>query len=386
MENIASFNLTCIVVSNLLGILLLLVLLSGNFWRFRDSTAENKALKCAMLFTFINCLMDPLTYAFDGASGTFLRIFLYAGNSWIYFGQIAAAVSWVVFFCYHLNGGVPKFQRGLLIFAQSVAGILLLINLFHPIVFEMTEANVYERRALFFVYAVGNYSLFTDTIILYVKARIRGGNLKFFPLWVYIIPLTAGGTIQSLVYGVSVNSACLAVALAGVLASLQNERIYRDSLTGLYNRAYLDSILKKVVRKRLNMTGIMLDLNGFKAINDTQGHSVGDQALISAAEIFRRGVEDLGIVIRYAGDEFIIMINSQDDIDISTCMSNIRDGFQEFNKNSGASYKLSVSMGFCKLDLDTISVDEFLNEIDSRMYEDKKAYYAKNTQVDRRRS
>ncbi|SHK86105.1 diguanylate cyclase (GGDEF) domain-containing protein [Fibrobacter sp. UWEL] len=141
-----------------------------------------------------------------------------------------------------------------------------------------------------------------------------------------------------------------------------------------------------MVRKRLNMTGIMLDLNGFKAINDTQGHSVGDQALISAAEIFRRGVEDLGIVIRYAGDEFIIMINSQDDIDISTCMSNIRDGFQEFNKNSGASYKLSVSMGFCKLNLDAISVDEFLNEIDSRMYEDKKAYYAKNTQVDRRRS
>lgn len=386
MINNPSFDLMAINVSNMLGVLLLGVLFVGNIWRFREHTSENISLMLLMFFAFTNCLVDPMVYAVDGKPGALNRVLIYAGNSWLFFAQISAAIAWVYFFCIHLNGAVSRKQHLFLISTHVVLFLLLLVNLFVPIVFEVSDANMYIRKPLFFLFAVANYLILLDSIVVYFRTRIRGGSLKFFPLLVFVIPVVIGGIVQSMFYGVSVTSVCLAISVAGILASLQNELIYRDALTGLYNRTYLDYLLKLYSKKSNKaVTGIMLDLNAFKAINDTYGHSVGDKALVTAAKILRNIVDDLGVVIRYAGDEFIVLINSQEDRDIASCMSEIRRTFQEYNRVSGEPYKLAVSMGSCKLDFEKFNVDEFINEIDRRMYEDKKVFYAENTQYDRRR-
>ena len=178
----------------------------------------------------------------------------------------------------------------------------------------------------------------------------------------------------------------IAVSIAGVLASLQNEMIYHDQLTGLFNRYYLHYLLKKYVdRPKLNITGFMIDLNGFKHINDELGHAVGDDALYMSARILKSAVNNEGSVVRYAGDEFVILLNTQDDAVIEKCIAKIRDGFDKFNKNESKPYKLFVSIGFHKFDMKTESVDTFINIIDARMYEDKKAFYASHAGMDRRK-
>lgn len=387
MENVSpSFDLSLVGMSNLLGVLLLVVLFLGNMWRFKDRSPENVSLILMMVLSFTCCIVDPLVYAVDGKPGLLCRIIVFAGNSWLFIAQITTAVVWVYFTGLHLGGSLSKNQKTLLavVFWGSMA--LLALNVFVPLVFEVGPNNVYCRKTFFFVLAGLNYVLLLDSIWIYLNSRSRGGSLVFFPLWLFALPVFIGGIVQSLFYGFSLNAVCQAIAVAGVLGCLQNEMIYRDSLTGLYNRRYLDKRLKYYLgRRKKGMFGIMLDLNSFKAINDKNGHAVGDRALNNAARIFRTVVGDMGVVIRYAGDEFIILLNTVDERIVSCRMLEIRQALEKYNEVSGEPYKLAVSMGSYKLEVSSSCFEEFINEIDKRMYEDKRDFYRNNEGVDRRK-
>lgn len=90
------------------------------------------------------------------------------------------------------------------------------------------------------------------------------------------------------------------------------EQSRRDSLTGLYNRAYLDEVMvKEFELARTNtwpMTVIFVDLDHFKRINDTYGHQVGDDVLKAASLMLQENTRDGDIVARYGGEEFIIIL------------------------------------------------------------------------------
>ena len=98
----------------------------------------------------------------------------------------------------------------------------------------------------------------------------------------------------------------------------------------------------------------------------------------------RRSVGDEGTVIRYAGDEFIILINTHDDSVIESMVDRIRGNFCKFNECGGKDYHLSVSLGFDKMDCSIHSINDFMNEIDKHMYEDKSNFYIQNPHLERR--
>ncbi len=86
----------------------------------------------------------------------------------------------------------------------------------------------------------------------------------------------------------------------------------QDQLTGLYNRHYLDMSLPQLeaASKRRNSTlGVLIcDMDHFKAINDTYGHAAGDLVLVELADIFRASVRSSDLIIRYGGEEFLILL------------------------------------------------------------------------------
>jgi len=85
-----------------------------------------------------------------------------------------------------------------------------------------------------------------------------------------------------------------------------------DALTGLFNRRYfetrLEQELQRQVRQPDDLSLLMLDLDNFKELNDTQGHLVGDLALREVAEILRRAVRIFDVCARYGGEEFVILM------------------------------------------------------------------------------
>ena len=380
------FNLESIYVANVIGIVLIGVLIVCNLWRFQSKSRANRNLLMMMFLSLISCISDPISYTMKGLPGLFPKVVVYATSTYLFAANMLAVYFWVRFLSFHLNGGMPRRSRIALNTVVFFGLILLLINLFVPIVFYIDENNLYSRTYFYFVYLLIDYLLVINSLVTYFKSKAKGGFLKFFPIWVYIVPIFIGGLLQSLFYGISVIPTSIAVSIAGVLASLQNEMIYQDQLTGLFNRSYMNYLLKKYIKRpKLSITGIMIDLNGFKHINDEFGHAVGDEALLVSARILKSAVNNAGSVIRYAGDEFIILLNTQDDGAIGLCIAKIRELFDKFNRTESKPYVLSVSIGSHKLDMKTESVDTFINIVDARMYEDKKAFYASHAGMDRRK-
>ena len=85
-----------------------------------------------------------------------------------------------------------------------------------------------------------------------------------------------------------------------------------DALTGLANRAQFDARLDQLVAKppREGFAVMCIDLDKFKAVNDTYGHNAGDAVLVAAASRFAERVGDKGLVARTGGDEFVALVTS----------------------------------------------------------------------------
>jgi len=94
------------------------------------------------------------------------------------------------------------------------------------------------------------------------------------------------------------------------------EHAWRDPLTGAYNRNVLQNMLKLVVAKAedsaQSMGLLFIDLDGFKAINDKWGHRAGDEALISLVRLVTRSILSTDVVVRYGGDEFLVLLAEVD--------------------------------------------------------------------------
>ncbi len=99
-------------------------------------------------------------------------------------------------------------------------------------------------------------------------------------------------------------------------APLENARLYHraitDGLTGLYGRSYLDNLIidKTLNPKTAKLSALMLDIDLFKKCNDTYGHQFGDRVLKQVAEIAKRVSAPLGTACRYGGEEFVIIVDS----------------------------------------------------------------------------
>jgi diguanylate cyclase (GGDEF)-like protein len=89
--------------------------------------------------------------------------------------------------------------------------------------------------------------------------------------------------------------------------------LYTDELTQIFNRRYLKEVvpgyLTQAGKENFNVAFYMLDMDNFKSINDNYGHRMGDRALKHFSNVISEEIQDKGIAIRYAGDEFILLIS-----------------------------------------------------------------------------
>jgi diguanylate cyclase (GGDEF)-like protein len=282
----------------------------------------------------------------------------------------------------HINGAVSKFQRIFMLIVCALITVLMAVNFFNPIIFDINERNVYTRGPLFMAKNLLEVILMADGVVIYLISRYKSGGVKFFPVLQFVCPIFICVCLQMFYYGISTIWVGIAVGYTSLMLALQNENIFIDKLTGLYNRYYLDKISGELKRKR-KIAMMMLDMNDFKRINDTFGHAQGDDALVSLAEVLQKSVGPDGTVVRYAGDEFVIVMDGHDEASALAYKDLIKKNLDEFNKTHNKKYKLSASIGVGIFDLEKKSIDRILKRIDKLMYDDKKTYYAHHN---RRRS
>lgn len=362
--------------TNLLGMLLMITLLLTKGWKIPASRHESRILLIMILATIAGCLLDPLAWLMDGHPGAFARFMVYASNTLLYSLNIVIGPGFITLIARHIREKLPRGHRLMIIVLSAVELALLIINFFVPVVFSVDAENFYHRQGFFWSYIAVELGLLLYGLALYIHARLSGRLLRFFPTWLFFVPLVVGVSVQCFVYGVSLIWPSVGVSFCALVICLQNESIFLDKLTGVFNRYYLDDIhemLKK--RRRGSFAALMLDMNGFKAINDRYSHAEGDAALVAVARILTGIVKNSGMVIRFAGDEFVILLEHPEEGCVEETRLRILSEIDRYNSTSGKPYKLSAAVGGSVFDAERDDISDFLSIIDHNMYEDKKDYY-----------
>lgn len=129
-----------------------------------------------------------------------------------------------------------------------------------------------------------------------------------------------------------------------------------DELTGLYNRRYFDRhlalMLEKAREQERDMALMLIDMDFFKAVNDTHGHDSGDAVLREFALRLRRSIRGVDLACRFGGEEFVVLMPDTDYRQAQNVAERVRTAVAERNFDMGASRALSV----------TVSVGVALNE------------------------
>lgn len=120
-----------------------------------------------------------------------------------------------------------------------------------------------------------------------------------------------------------------------------------DSLTGIYNRNGGEKLIAKLMRKEHNFALALIDLNGFKAVNDIFGHDAGDEVLIFVAEQLKGQIRKNDVAIRWGGDEFVLLIQAEDEAAVKKVIGKVNEGIRQpfyFNNETTATM-ISMSVG-----------------------------------------
>lgn len=159
-------------------------------------------------------------------------------------------------------------------------------------------------------------------------------------------------------------------------AALQ-ETTLRDPMTDLYNRRFLetysDTLVASTLRRATRVGIMMCDMDFFKEVNDTYGHETGDIVLIKTAEVLKSCVRASDLVIRYGGEEFLILlIDIKDRADIAELAERIRSTMEDTSiKHPDGSLKKTISIGFSEFPGDTEAFWESIKFADIALYRAK---------------
>lgn len=156
------------------------------------------------------------------------------------------------------------------------------------------------------------------------------------------------------------------------------EQINIDPLTGLHNRRYIDDLSKKLFhiakRTKKDLSVMMLDIDNFKNINDTYGHTVGDEVLKVIAKIIKKNIRESDLSARFGSDEIIFLLPYTPIkyalILANKILSEIQKTYIELNQ--AKKLMVTVSVGISEIKSDDDQIENAIKRADDCLYQAKK--------------
>jgi diguanylate cyclase (GGDEF)-like protein len=346
----------------------------------------------------------------------FYVLYILMGTAWLF---------WVQGWARALLGGHPGLDQSLLwLFAGLMqacgslfAASFLKLRGHRPLLFAVLSAAAGIAAATAAAGALGLYRLaFVVTnwlgaalCLFLVFAAILRLAQGFSPARYFLIGwslLAAGGilfvlmnlqvlsvsflTANSTALGMTAESILLSMALADRVRSLEREKLrlersqerlressLEDALTGLYNRRFLSEKFATMVAKAKaedrRLSVLLLDIDGFKGINDNWGHAFGDEILAALGRVIRSSIRDGDSPCRYGGEEFLVIMPDIA-LDDAVCVAErVRERFSAdaLRTRSGECVRATVSLGVTELSSGD-SPQGLFDRADKAMYEAKR--------------
>jgi len=338
---------------------------------------QYQIFKFLILSTMFAAAMEAASWVFDGQSGQVARAMVITANSLLLACNVLPLMAWILYLNYQIYKDMGRVKKIFKIFA-----VFLPVNAFFALtapingMYFYVDAGNFYHRGDWSLIAIAAYSAFFIYSIVIVLVNWKHMDKRDrMPLLLFSFPPLIGFLVQIQFYGSSFAWAGVSLSILMAYITIQNQTISTDYLTGLYNRRHLDGYLGNRIRN-LSMdqkfAGIMIDIDDFKRINDKYGHIVGDRAIEAVASILRRFFHYDDFISRYAGDEFVILINIKDQEALKEKVTDLQRQVALFNEKSKEPFEIQMSIGYAIYtpDIDQCP-DGFLNRLDKLMYENK---------------
>ncbi len=386
------------VCMDIICMVILLILIGGFAFDNYGTRRTTRLFSGLLVATIWAMFLDFLNWAFDGTLQFGHLTFWFTLGS-LCMGSILACIFTLYLYSYMDEAhGLGKMHL-----TAKVCAILNLVS------FVITFCLAISGTAFKFVdghYETGAlYDVVTIIPILsllyvtgYVIAHVKKiGIHDVFAATGYILFMIAGALIEGAL-GVGTTYVAVAIADIFIFVTLQNEIIARekrnvqkwmrrsntDELTGLQNRHAYEADIKAIEERGVtsDFVYVSVDVNGLKSVNDQYGHVAGDELLVGAAECLRASFGLYGKLYRTGGDEFIALINVNED-KIDSLVKKTEELTSQWKGELISN--LAVSCGYAtRKDSGDVPIRQMAVLADKRMYEAKSEYY-RRTGIERRR-
>lgn len=368
---------------DLFGSLILLLFLV-NQRRSGSFSLDDRLFNGILIAAIVEQVMDAGQWLLDGTSfpGAYvLQMVCYS----LGYGVAPVITCLWAMYCdlrVHVDERGLKKRAALYAIPVMLNTLLLIANLFTPLVFRIDEAHIYHREQWFLVYMVLMYfyGLLSMVLVLRKAARTESAlekrELHYMAL--FVVPPVIGGAVQWMFYGVSIIWVTVAFSIILIYINVLSRQISTDVLTGLNNRRklnrYLDLKINSAEADAATFL-MMIDADHFKSINDNFGHAAGDRALVAISDILKSLCSNRDCFLaRLGGDEFLIVGEDQDDRGPDALTREISAQVDAFNQSGAEPFPLSLSIGIAHFDPERVNtVDALLVAADQAMYRVKAA-------------
>ena len=358
-------------------VIIMLVMLSYSVRRMDRKNPADK-LYVAFLIITVGLLVTEVLSRFDGTPHAAFPAINRVGNFLIFAANPAPSCLWLLYVLVWANKGVRRIKKALRWIALlSAANLSVAVATpFTGWYYAIGADNIYARGPLFplaiaFILApvIASYA-----VILLSRKRLE--PKVFWPLLIFPVPPLVGIALQFFYTGIPFALNSIVVSSLILLLYVQDRNIHTDSLTGVGNRRQMYAVISEKIRRSSpgrTFSLIMLDIDNFKAVNDNGGHEAGDRMLVGTAEMLKASVRSKDYVIRYGGDEFLLVadISNRENLNVLLERIDLRRG--KLNESSKLPFRLSLSVGSIVYKYDApMSVDELIKQVDQRMYANKR--------------
>lgn len=284
--------------------------------------------------------------------------------------------AWIICIYLRTFGDIKPRVFTLLSIPVAISLTIVFINPFTGYLYRITPQNGYLQGTLFYInIGIAYFYFLLSNLIVFLNRRKINANY-YRSIIAFTLPPFFGSIIQFSFGGLDLIWPCASISILIMYLGVLQDKLIFDYLTGLYNRIqlneHIDTRLRQCTAQR-TFSGIMLDIDNFKYINDNFGHQEGDTALKKVAHILKKCVSGGDLAARSGGDEFVIILKTDKEAELKKTAEKIRNAFSAFNLTSDFQYKLDVSMGYDVYKYRSkMKRREFLHHIDSLMYQNKR--------------
>lgn len=330
-----------------------------------------------LIWTNIGLLVfDILLLLFGNTIDLFEKPF-YKGLVFGYFiFQILIVVLWALYIDYHLNNKIriPKIIWITAIPSIITMLVLTFMSLFDSYIFDFDSNGLYIRGSQFWVFPLFCLLVFAFSIAKILEHQRALNKTDLFTLLIFPLAPMIAAVLQLVESSYQLIWPSMTVSILILYIYIQSKLSSTDPLTGVFNRMEYEHRIGQILHQRSiskTVGSILIDIDDLKKINDENSHTAGDQALLEIGGILRRSVRKNDQVFRIDGDEFFILVDTDNEDILKDIISRIIEQLKYIN-HYRKGHQLNLSYGYgVFVPSKYATFYEFFDEIDKKMYQFK---------------